>query len=336
MENKNQNNEEAEYLEAGMTSESSSRGNYLVSISILISSIILAGTWIYTTGPRTAGALSNPKVAAVSGLEQEVLPSDGVTLPVVWGDLGVRMVDAGIIDSDKFKSIYEQRGTFTNEYRSLLTKSDNGKLKITSENSGYLLNLLWALGLGNKNEILEKGEMMNPAYGGAQNFASTGGWTVSKGSPMNHYSRHTLVSLTPEQQALVDKVSKGIYRPCCGNSTHFPDCNHGMAMLGLLELMASQGVSEQQMWETALEVNSYWFPNNYLTIATYMKNKGVEWKDVNPQEMLGANYSSNQGFAKISSQVVTPERQQAGNGCGIDAGAPAAQQPVPQSAGCGV
>ena len=73
---------------------------------------------------------------------------------------------------------------------------------------------------------------------------------------MDHYSRHTLIKLTQKQQALVDTVSRGIYRPCCGNSAHFPDCNHGMAMLGLLERMASQGASEQDMWKAALTVNS--------------------------------------------------------------------------------
>src|SRR3989344_4318375 len=106
-----------------------------------------------------------------------------------------------------------------------------GKLEITRENAELLLNLFWALGLASKNEILEKGEMANPKYGGAGNFASTGGWTIVKGNAMDHYSSHKFFNLTPEQQALVDKVSRGIYRPCCGNSTHFPDCNHGMAML---------------------------------------------------------------------------------------------------------
>ena len=120
------------------------------------------------------------------------------------------------------------------------------------------------------------GMMVDPKYGGAGNFASTGGWTISKSSPMDHYSRHSLVVLTEEQQILVEKISRGVFRPCCGNSTHFPDCNHGMAMLGLLELMASQGVSEQDMWKTALIVNSYWFPDTYITLATYMKNKGVD------------------------------------------------------------
>ena len=120
---------------------------------------------------------------------------------------------------------------------------------MTQENSGTILNLLWAFGLANKNEILEKGPMMDKRYGGAENFASTGGWTLSKGDSMNHYSMHSFITLTPQQQSLVEKVSQNIYRPCCGNSTYFPDCNHGMAMLGLLELLASQGISENEMYK---------------------------------------------------------------------------------------
>ena len=178
--------------------------------------------------------------------------------------------------------------------------------------------------------------MTDPQYGGAGKFASTGGWTLAVGGAMSHYSKHSFVILTPEQQALVDKVSRGIYRPCCGNSVHFPDCNHGMAMLGLLELMASQGVSEQDMWKTALAVNSYWFPNNYMTIATYMKAKGVDWKDVNPQEMLGINYSSSRGYANIASQIVAPQSQNGGgSGCGVDAG-PAVPQQSSGGSGCGI
>ena len=220
------------------------------------------------------------------------------------------------------------------EYRTLLTGSSNEKLVMTQDNAGYLLNLLWALGLANKNPILEdKTEMMNPNYGGAGNFASTGGWTIAKGDAMDHYNMHSLVTLTADQQKLVDKVSRGIFRPCCGNSTHFPDCNHGMAMLGLLELMASQGVSEKEMYEAALAVNSYWFPDTYLTIAMYMQQKGVAWEDVSPKEMLGADYSSGAGFQNISSQVNVPSSQGGGGGCGVDAGAPVAPK---QQSGCGV
>ena len=293
---------------------------YSLQVSIVIIALVLAGAWTYTAGlkdkmqQKTNVAVTQNGTLA-SELEEKVLPSNGVVLPVVWGNLGTKLISTGVIDVDKFKAIYEQRGAFTDEYKNLLLGENNGQLKITKDNAGYILNLFWAFGLANKNSILETGEMMNPAYGGAGNFASTGGWTLAQGNAMNHYSQHKFFDLTSEQQALVEKVSKGIYRPCCGNSTYFPDCNHGMAMLGLLELMASQGVSEQDMWKTALIVNSYWFPDTYLTIATYMKEKGVDWKDVNPQEMLGADYSSAQGFRNIASQVVLPKQQQ--NGCGI-------------------
>ena len=295
----------------------------MLPASILISAIILAGAWVYTTGlkatnvPQKANITATSAKTSVSELEDKVLPSEGVVLPVVWGDIGAQLVGAGAIDADKFKAVYEERGTFTDEYESMLLGRNNGELKITKGNAGYLLNLFWALGLANKNPILEKGEMKNPAYGGAQNFASTAGWTMAKGNSMDHYSRHEFFNLTVEQQANVDKISKGIYRPCCGNSTHFPDCNHGMAMLGLLELMASQGVGERDMWKAALAVNSYWFPDTYLTIATYMGNKGVDWKDVNPQEILGIDYSSAQGYQRIASEVVQPQQQQGGGGCGI-------------------
>ncbi len=306
------------------TTHSEKKGIYLLPASIAFAAVLIAGAWIYTTGLRYRNnqAETQPQPRAQEGtitnsLEEKVLPSGGMTLPVVWGDLGSKLVSAGVIDAEKFKAMYETRGAFSEEYKNLLQGRNDGKLTITRDNAGYLLNLFWALGLGSKNPVLDSGEMKNPAYGGAQNFASTGGWTVGKGSPMDHYSSHTFFPLTPEQQVLVEKISKGIYRPCCGNSTHFPDCNHGMAMLGLLELMASQGVSEQDMWRAALAVNAYWFPDTYLTIAAYMENKGTDWKNVNPQEVLGADYSSASGYAAIKSQVAQPEQQRSGSGCGV-------------------
>jgi len=276
-----------------------------IPIAIIIAGAMLSGAWMYNT-------------KITSTLEEKGVPTEGVELPIIWGDLGKKLVNTGVIDGEKFKALYTNRGQFTNEYEKLLSGSSDDKLKITENNAGYLLNLFWALGLSNANPILtDQKEMNNPQYGGAGNFASTGGWTMAIGNTMDHYNRHIFFELTPEQQTLVDKVSRGIYRPCCGNSTHFPDCNHGMAMLGLLGLMASQGVSEQDMWKAALVVNSYWFPDTYLTIATYEKSKGVNWEDVNPQEILGINYSSGSGFAKIASQVAIPSSSQNGNRCGV-------------------
>src|SRR3989338_4366517 len=177
-----------------------------------------------------------------------------------WANMGIKMVEAGVIDKDKFENLYSQRGGLTEADKKLLYGANNENMVINSENSGMMLNMLWAFGLANKNQILANGPMMDPRYGEASNFASTGGWTLAKGGAMDHYSMHSFVTLSSPQQALVEQVAKNIYRPCCKNSTYFPDCNHGMAMLGLLELMASQGANEDQMNKKALEVNALWFP----------------------------------------------------------------------------
>ena len=300
--------------------------------SIIIVIALIVGAFVYTTRLKNQGEIGNSHPARLSAEQQKEILQSGIELPVKWGNLGVQMTEAGVIDKNKFEAVYANRGGLNNQEKQLLEGVNNGTITITPENSGVILNLFWALGLGNKNDILEKGEMSDPRYGGAGNFASTGGWTIAKGSPMDHFSKHQFITLTQDQQVLVDRVSSNIYRPCCGNSTHFPDCNHGMAMLGFLELYASQGATEDQMYKAALILNSYWFPDTYATIATYMKNKGVEWKDVNPKEMLSANYSSGQGFARIASQVTQPTQGNGGSGCGVGGGAPVQKQ----QSGCGV
>ncbi|MBI5306465.1 hypothetical protein HZB04_02690 [Candidatus Wolfebacteria bacterium] len=308
--------------------------NQILSASIIISALIIAGAWIYTADFKSSN-MKPVEIQRKTNISMDE-SDEGVILPVRWGDLGAKLVSVGVIDADKFKAIYNQKRDFTNEYETLLLGQNNGNLKITKGNAGYLLNLFWALGLANKNPILDYGEMTNSQYGGAQNFALTAGWTISQGDSMDHYSRHKFFNLTDGQQALINKISKGIYRPCCDNSTYFPDCNHGMAMLGLLELMASQGASEDDMWKTALAVNSYWFPDAYLTIATYMKDRGVKWEDVDPREILGVDYSSASGYGRIASQVSRPRQQQGGNSCGVDAGQIQTAKPQQQQSGCGI
>ena len=226
-------------------------------------------TWTFPDGRRFEGELGLEKLSELSGclLEKDTTgfqsspqAREGTALPVGWGDLGAKMISVGVIDAEKFESLYAGSAILDDDARKLLYETDNGNLEMTQKNSGVILNLLWALGLGNKNDVLDFGPMKDPRYGGAGNFASTGGWILAKGDAMEHYSRHPFMILTEEQQKLVERVAKNVYRPCCSNSTYFPDCNHGMAMLGFLELMASQGVGEKEMYDYAAKVNAYWFP----------------------------------------------------------------------------
>ena len=290
----------------------------------LLVSILFIGSLIYYVGfaNQINSLQENENVEA--NVTQKTTISD-VILPIEWKDIGQNMVELGVIDQPALENIYAGRGGLTEEEKSILEDSLGKQVVINEQNAGYLLNLFWAFGLTNKNPILEKGPMQDPQYGGAGRFASTGGWTLAKGpsagqeqgNPMDHYSRHEMVKLTSDQQLLVEEVSQNIYRPCCGNSTYFPDCNHGMAMLGLLELMAANGVNEKEMYKVALQVNTFWFPDTYLTIDKYLKAKGLSLASADPKEILGENYSSAYGYANILNQVQTPEEKSSGGSCGV-------------------
>lgn len=117
---------------------------------------------------------------------------------------------------------------------------------------------------------------------------------------------------------MVADVSANIYRPCCGNPTSFPDCNHGMAILGLLELMASQGATEEAMYEASLAFNSYWFTTTYVDLAYYFQTeKGLAWNEVEPKMALSAEYSSAPGYQTIKKEIGNiPGTEQVGASCG--------------------
>ncbi len=288
---------------------------FLIPLALIFAAAMISGAWVYSSrNPKDI--IQKTEEDRAEELANAVVPVEGVVLPTVWGNLGSKLVEAGAIDGERFRALYGGRGQWSDELEQMLSGQTNNNIVITRENAEYLLNMFWALGLANKNEILETGEMMTRTNGDVSGFASTAGWTMAVGDAMSHYSMHQLFDLTPEQQQMVDIMSRGIFRPCCGNSTHLPDCNHGMAMLGFLELMASQGATEEEMWNAALAVNSYWFPDMYQTVASYIEAQGLAWTDVSARELLSATYSSGSGFANIKSKSVQPAKS-GGGGCSV-------------------
>ncbi len=261
---------------------------------------------------------------ASENLFDEVNPTSGFEISASFGNLGPKMVSMGVIDADKFKTTYSKSNQpLTSEQEEILLKGSDQKITINRDNSYFLLNFFWAVGLANKSPILDDGDMMK--YGGkegAGNFASTGGWSLSKGNAMNYYSKSVLIPLTKEQDLLVAEVASNIFRPCCNNSTAFPDCNHGMALLGVLQLMASSGATEKDMYEAGKYVNAYWFPSNYYDLALYFRNKeGKAFKDIDAKTLLSKEYSSASGAQSVKQWLVEkgllqqPPKQ--GGGCGV-------------------
>ncbi len=291
--------------------------NKLFTASILFSIAIIIAGIIYSVGKRN-DIENNPRdlKSETLSLEESVIPSEGVELPVKWSNLGIKLIESGIIDKEKLEALYSNRGGLNEEMKDFLYTDKVQNIKITEQNANFLLNLFWALGLANKNEILINGPIADPKNGGVLNFASTGGWTLARNNMIDHYAVHDLIVLNDSEQDLVRRVSQNIYRPCCNNSTYFPDCNHGMAMLGFLELMASKGLSEEKMYEIALSVNSYWFPDTYLTIAEYLKQNGISWGKTNPRDVLGVDFSSATGYRRVLSQIA-PTLKNGGGSCGV-------------------
>lgn len=254
---------------------------WTVPTAVVLSLVLVGLAFVYRAGSTT------PREA--------VAVRDGAG-DIAWERIERKLIDAGVIDEA--------------QWAGARTK----------------LNLLWAFGLANENRILTEGPMMDPRlrpgfggqarYGGADNFASTGGWTLAKGNAMDHYAMHRFVTLTDDQQELVERVSQNIYRPCCGNSVYFPDCNHGMAMLGFLTLRAAAGATENELYREALALNTEWFPDTYDTIGRYFEKRGVARENIDPKTALGPEFSSAAGYARVLAEV-EPIPSQGGGSCGV-------------------
>ncbi|OGH17665.1 MAG: hypothetical protein A3C22_02185 [Candidatus Levybacteria bacterium RIFCSPHIGHO2_02_FULL_37_10] len=264
---------------------------------------------------------SNPSPANtgpdLDKLQGEVLPKSGYKFNIRWGDLGKRMVDDGVIDDVKLAKALTGTEKIPENLRKYLDGTDQKQIEINAENSQFWVDILWGLGLANKNRILDEGPMREG--GNTANFASTGGWTIGKLLPMDIYSKFSYIPLSENQQVIVKEIAENVYRPCCGNSTAFPDCNHGMAALGLIELMVYQGKSKDEIYKTVLAFNSYWFTQTYYDIAYHFAKNGKNYKDVSPKEILSKTFSSGMGYQAIKKQIGDvnwPALQRGGGSCG--------------------
>lgn len=255
-----------------------------------------------------------------SQIINNVLPKK-YNLGVSFGSTVKKLVESGAIDKQKFLALYEDRKGLPPEFQKLLDEKSDEPIIVTADNSSIILNLLWPLGITNKTKTLSNGPMGTQYKNEAGNFASTGGWTLGREDGGKLFNRFPILSLTDKQEDLVTEISQNIYRPCCGNSTFFPDCNHGAAMLGFIELAVTQGLSIDEIYKKALVLNSYWFPQTYVELATYLKSeKNLDWKKINPREVLGADYSSGQGYSSINKQLQTKgliPKVEGGGGCGV-------------------
>ena len=291
----------------------------LIVIAIVVTFFLGVGGGYLKWGQDETAALKQEK--EMTKLYEQVSPIAGYALPVSYGKLGPQLMEANVIDYDAFINVMAQSGDAINNHQmDILKKGSDDKIVITAENAHFLLNFFWAVGLANKNSILTEGPMVQYSDGQIDRFASTGGWTLATKPITEIYASLDLISLTPEQQARVEQVASAVYRPCCNNHTLFPDCNHGMAMLGLLEMMASQNASVDEMFNAAKYVNAYWFPQQTMEIALFLTtNQEVDFSEAEARMVTGAEYSSGSGFGAVHERLqasgLLPQAPSQGGSC---------------------
>ena len=259
----------------------------------------------------------SPSESSPDALAAALFPEEGVNLDVSWGDVPRQLVEEGVIDLDKFSAAAQSAGSpLTPDQLNILTEGSDEPVIFDADNAYFMLDVLWALGLANKTTVLTEGPIAQQGWDQAGGYAGTGGWTIGVKPGPEYIAALDLIRLTPEQQAVVDDVAYNSYRPCCGNMTAFPDCNHGMAALGLAELMASQGASADDIFQVLKDVSPFWFPNQYHQLALYFEGQDQEWEDVDARVVMGKEYSSSGGFKQVSALL----EQQGALGAGGPAG----------------
>ncbi len=305
------------------------RGNLRRLWAVLALFIYLAGmgSGYLLWGRHKPGSASDQGQADQSDMASmaaQINPKGGYKIPAIYGDIGPELIGAGAIDQAKFVKLYQDMGKpLSDEIMGILMKSSNSPVVINQDNQHFLLNLFWAFGLANLNRVLTDGPMMGNGKAKVVGFASTGGWTLAARPIIDLYAGFPIVTLTEEQQKRLEDVDKAVYRPCCNNPTHFPDCNHGMAMLGMLELMASQNASTDDMFKAAKYVNAYWFPQQTLEIAVALKaSKSLNFDQADSRQVVGQAMSSSSGVQSVHQWLaqngLLPQAPQSGGSCGVN------------------
>lgn len=268
----------------------------------------------HLAGGMEAWTTNGGKLLDLSKLEEEVTPVAGVELPISWGELPMKLVAAGVIDQTKFMDTVQPAGAD----KDIFMKQSKDRIRITKENSQFVVDMLWAIGLAQKSIVYTEGPMGKEYKDKVGNFSSTGGWTLARGSATDYLNRFDFIPLTDVEQQRVASIAKNVYRPCCGNSTWFPDCNHGMAALAAIEMMVAAGIDDKTIYKNVLALNSYWFSQTYLTTATYFARQGTSWDKVDAKDILGEKYSSGQGATEIANKVgpLPYHPASAGGSCG--------------------
>jgi hypothetical protein len=266
----------------------------VIVLGVLLFSMMMVSAFL--GGPNTKGVkiskaqhMAHPPID-IKVLTNAVNPPDGYVLPVSYGQIGPRLLEAGVIDIPALKQNFLQTGLlFSDNDEKLLVQGSQEPIIIKAQNASFLFTLFWGLGLSNQNPIMDKAPIQQANQ-----------WKVGKKPGLDLISRAKILQLSADQQVRVEEFAKEIYRPCNDASSLSPDNKYSVAMFGLLEYMVSQNVSSDTIFTTAKQVNAFWFPKQTLEqaiffVATQLK----DYNNVDSRLIVGQEYFSATGFQQL-------------------------------------
>lgn len=289
----------------GLSQEKKRQVTASATILALLFGIMLLATSLQVRNPSTPIPIikiihhPHPPIDSVA-MMKAVNPAEGFTLPIQYGKVGTRLVESGVIDLNRLRLFYQKdRQALSDQDLEMLTQGSQESVSINQQNADFLEKLFWAVGLANQNIILDQGSIR--ANGSKlESISSIKDWKLSLSPAIGFFSRVKILNLSPDQQARVEDVAKAVYLPCCDNPAIFPDCSHGMAMLGLLEWMGAQDVSADAMFSAAKQVSSFWFPQQTLEKAIFIFSTQIKnFSDVDSHIIMSSEYSSAKGFQQL-------------------------------------
>lgn len=270
------------------------------------------------TNYSSGGSLgtNTTQLAEFNQIKSEVLPQQGYVLPAKWENSIKQLVDDNALNVSALTQILNNSGQpLTAQEQQILNGTSTINITINSSDSKFVLLVLWSLGINNNDTIISNGPIMK--FGGnPDNLASTGGY-----GPLGtlQLGKLDILNLTPQEQMIANYTALNSYRPCCNNPTMFPDCNHGAAALGLIELMISQGANTTAVFTSLKEFNSFEYPQQYTELAMYLKGKGVDFSSVPGYIIVSRNFSSGSAVTQIQQSLSGSQVGQAGSGSGCGA-----------------
>lgn len=293
---------------------------YDVSVPRRTALTAVFGGAMYGLGFATPGFLRLLERDVFAPALQAVIPDQPYWTGMTFGRSLVRLVDGGVIAPEKIDRHFARRGGLPAWAAQALRAASPEAIVLSAATAPVLLILLWALGLANRMDANRRGPL---AGADGARFASTGGWRLGRGASGGRYFNSVAaLPLSPDQERTVRRVADNTYRPCCDNSAFFQDCNHGSAMLGLIELAVGHDLPEDEIWQLAKVANGLWYPQQYVELAIWFREyEGKDWATVEPQRVLGAEFSSLSGWRRrvhqrlVADGLVAEARPPQGSGC---------------------